>query len=112
MVYTNLSILVFNTVCKDLYTYHGIHKSMYHDALSDRQFCGLQLVSVQSKIKRKNKLHYPVLSQSEKGQWYDVIKRMYNEDGLRKGEWTCNCLDFIYRHVTCKHLYAVTLWKQ
>ena len=48
---------------------------MYHDKpdLSDRQVRGLQLL--QTKIKRKNKLHYKVLSQSEEGLWYDVIKR-------------------------------------
>ncbi|TLX67358.1 MAG: DDE-type integrase/transposase/recombinase [Thaumarchaeota archaeon] len=64
-------------------------------------------------IKRKNKLHYKVQSQLEEGLWYDVIKRYgHNIGGHQEGEWTCNCLDFIYRHVICKHIYAVTLWKE
>ena len=36
----------------------------------------------------------------------------HNLGGHQEGEWTCNCLDFIYRHVICKHIYAVTLWKE
>lgn len=86
---------------------------MYHDKpdLSERQVRGLQLL--QSKIKRKNKLHFKVSSQSEDGLWYDVIKRYgHNIGGRQEGKWTCNCLDFIYRHVICKHIYAVTLWKE
>src|SRR5574342_321312 len=64
-------------------------------------------------IKRKNKLHYKVQSQLEEGLWYDVIKRYgHNLGGHQEGEWTCNCLDFIYRHVICKHIYAVSLKKE
>ncbi len=105
--------MVLIIVYKDLYTYDGIHYSMYHDKpdLSGRQVKGLQLL--QTKIKRKNKLHYKVLSQSEEGLWYDVIKRYgHNIGGHQEGEWTCNCVDFLYRHVICKHIYAVTLWKE
>jgi putative transposase len=86
---------------------------MYHDKpdLSERQVRGLQLL--QTKIKRKNKLHYKVLSQSEEGQWYDVIKRYgHNLGGHQEGEWTCNCADFLYRHQLCKHIYAVGYSKQ
>jgi len=25
-------------------------------------------------------------------------------------KWVCNCPDFEFRHVTCKHIHAVTLW--
>jgi transposase-like protein len=64
-------------------------------------------------IKRKNKLHYKVQSQSEEGLWFDVIKRYgHNIGGHQEGEWTCNCLDFMYRHVICKHIYAVSLRKE
>jgi len=86
---------------------------MYHDKpdLSERQVRGLQLL--QTKIKRKNKLHYKVLSQSEEGLWYDVIKRYgHNIGGHQEGEWTCNCADFLYRHQLCKHIYAVGYSKQ
>jgi len=65
------------------------------------------------KIKRKNKLHFKVKSRSEDGIWYDVIKRYgHNIGGHQEGEWTCNCPDYIYRHIICKHCYAVTLWKE
>lgn len=113
MVYTNLSIMVSIIVYKDLYTYYGIHYGMYHDKpdLSGRQVRGLQLL--QSQIKRKNKLHYKVLSQSEEGLWYDVIKRYgHNIGGHQEGEWTCNCVDFVYRHQSCKHIFAVGYLKQ
>jgi len=29
---------------------------------------------------------------------------------LLHNEWTCDCPDFFYRHVTCKHVYAVRFW--
>lgn len=86
---------------------------MYHDEpdLSGRQVKGLQLL--QTKIKRKNKLHYKVLSQSEEGLWYDVIKRYgHNIGGHQEGRWTCNCVDFLYRQQSCKHIFAVGYLKQ
>ena len=27
-------------------------------------------------------------------------------------KWTCTCPDFAFRHVTCKHIHAVTLWQR
>ena len=63
-------------------------------------------------VKRKNKIRFKVISQSDKQVCYDVIKQYgHNLGGHQEGEWTCNCLDFIYRHVICKHIYAVTLRK-
>lgn len=59
-----------------------------------------------------NKLHYKELSQSE-GLWYDVIKRYgHNIGGRQEGKWTCNCVDFVYRHQLCKHIFAVGYLKQ
>ena len=29
---------------------------------------------------------------------------------LLHNEWTCECPDFYYRHVTCKHVYATRFW--
>jgi transposase-like protein len=26
--------------------------------------------------------------------------------------WSCTCLDYEFRHVTCKHIHAVTLWQK
>jgi putative transposase len=28
------------------------------------------------------------------------------------GSWWCTCPDYEYRHVTCKHIHAVTLWQK
>jgi transposase-like protein len=36
-------------------------------------------------------------------------ERLYHVVLLRN-EWTCDCADFFYRHVTCKHVYAVKFW--
>ena len=30
--------------------------------------------------------------------------------GLIHNEWTCECPDFFYRHVMCKHIYATRFW--
>ena len=68
-----------------------------------------QVKSVNLQVERRNKLHYRVKSQSE-DSWYDIVH--VKQNGHQEGQWTCNCLDFLYRQVTCKHLYAVTLWKQ
>jgi transposase-like protein len=77
-----------------------------------RQVKAVNIVN-ELQIKRKNKLHYKVQSQLQEGLWYDVIKRYgHNLGGHQEGEWTCNCLDFIYRHVICKHIYAVSLRKE
>jgi len=66
-----------------------------------------QVKATDLQVERRNKLHYRVKSQSE-DSWYDII---HKKDSHQEGKWTCNCLDFIYRQTTCKHLYAVTLWK-
>jgi transposase-like protein len=46
---------------------------------------------------------YIVPSQTEKGKAYQVV----NVDE----EWYCECPDFYFRGVICKHIYAVKLWK-
>jgi transposase-like protein len=44
---------------------------------------------------------FKVASQSGRGM-YDVTKR-------RQGGWLCTCPDFEYRHVVCKHIWAVQI---
>ncbi len=86
---------------------------MYSLPEQPRHVKALQMISKPSNIKRKNKLHYKVLSQLEEGLWYDVIKRYgHNIGGHQEGEWTCNCVDFVYRHQSCKHIFAVGYLKQ
>jgi transposase-like protein len=81
-----------------------------------REVKGMAIMSIESSIKRINKLHYKVKSQSstsEKEKWYDIVKKYgHNKGGLQKGEWICTCPDFTYRHIICKHIYAVTFSKQ
>jgi transposase-like protein len=55
-------------------------------------------------IKRLNKLTYKVKSQSSDDKWYTVIK-VYNTG------WTCDCLDYTFRHDECKHIHAVKFSK-
>jgi len=88
---------------------------MYHEPsqLSERQVRGLKIVSLDSKIKRRNKLRYRVKSESDDELWYDVVKQYgHNKGGHQEGQWICTCLDFISRHIICKHIYAVSFHKQ
>ena len=50
-------------------------------------------------IQRLNKLTYKVKSQSNHDKWYTVINT-YKEG------WTCDCPDFTFRHLECKHVHA------
>lgn len=64
-------------------------------------------------IQRMNKLTYKVRSQSDPQRWYTVIKqyaRTFGENA-KSGEWTCDCPDFTFRHVTCKHVHGVIFSK-
>src|SRR6266487_1346343 len=88
---------------------------MYHEPpeLSERQVRGLKIVSLDSKIKHKNKLRFKVKSDSDDGLWYDVVKQYgHNLGGHQEGQWICTCLDFLYRYQSCKHIYAVGYSKQ
>ena len=74
---------------------------------------GLAIASVGSSIKRINKLHYRVRSQSVETKWYNVEKEYgHNIGGHVDGEWICECPDFQNRHTICKHIYAVSVSKE
>ncbi|HEV8405559.1 MAG TPA: SWIM zinc finger family protein, partial [Nitrososphaera sp.] len=78
-----------------------------------RQVRGLAIVSIGSSIKRINKLHYKVRSQSSEEAWYEVTKLYrHNLGGHQEGQWTCTCPDFQYRKIVCKHVYAVGFSKE
>jgi hypothetical protein len=87
---------------------HRYHMTELFHKYASKQELARQVKATDLQVERRNKLHYRVKSQSEDGLWYDII---HKKDSHQDGQWTCNCLDFIYRQVTCKHLYAVTLWK-
>ena len=75
-----------------------------YQQLSERKFKALRIVSSDSKIIRKNKLHYQVRSESDDSIWYDLV--------MQKRTWNCTCPDFLYRHQSCKHIYAIGYLKQ
>jgi putative transposase len=78
-----------------------------------RQVRGLAIVSIGSQIKRINKLHYKVRSQSSDSKWYEVEKKYgHNLGGHQEGKWICTCPDFQFRHLVCKHIYAVGFSKE
>jgi transposase-like protein len=51
------------------------------------------------KVDKISDFAYRVWSQTESGQHYIVVR-----EGL---EWKCECPDFTFNHVTCKHIHAV-----
>lgn len=78
-----------------------------------RQVRGMAINSISGQIKRINKLHYQVKSQSSDKKWYDVAKQYgSNLGGRQDGKWICSCPDYLYRQVTCKHIFAVSFSKQ
>lgn len=54
-------------------------------------------------IRQTSDSTYIVPSQTEKGKAYQVFN--VGE------EWDCECPDFYFRGLICKHIYAVRLWK-
>ena len=66
--------------------------------MTTRQERGEAIARLSNQIKRIDANTYIVKSQSNNGE-YHVSK---NRNG-----WVCECLDNMYRHVTCKHIHAV-----
>jgi transposase-like protein len=61
------------------------------------------LINSQVEIRQTSDSTYIVPSQTEKGKAYQVVNV--------SEEWDCECPDFYFRGVICKHIYAVKLWK-
>lgn len=66
--------------------------------MSGREQRGMQIAKLENQIKRIDANTYLVRSQSNNGK-YCVSK---DTDG-----WKCECPDHVYRHVKCKHIFAV-----
>jgi putative transposase len=83
-------------------------------AADKRQIRGLALFdNLNTDVRRINKLHYRIKSQSDDNKWYGVIKKHgRNRGGRQQGEWICSCPDFTYRRIVCKHIFAVSYLKQ
>jgi transposase-like protein len=67
--------------------------------LATREERGRLIANKPDQIVRLDERFYRVASQSGNGM-YDVTKRQV-------GGWLCTCPDFEYRHVVCKHIWAV-----
>lgn len=61
------------------------------------------MINNQTEIRQTSDSTFIVPSQTEKGKAYQVVN--VGE------EWDCECPDFYFRGVICKHIYAVKLWK-
>jgi putative transposase len=60
---------------------------------------GQAIAHLQGSISRIDEHRYRVKSQSDNVKEYEIIS---SELG-----WQCSCPDFVYRHVKCKHVFAV-----
>ena len=67
---------------------------------TSREKRGEAIAKLSNQIQRADELTYTVKSQSGNGE-YCVTKVC--------GEWVCECPDNKYRHVKCKHIFAVEL---
>ena len=65
---------------------------------TERKERGQAIAKLTDQIHRFDDCHYVVKSQSHESS-YNVNKET--------GAWICNCPDHFYRHVKCKHIYAV-----
>ena len=82
-------------------------------AEEQRKIRGLAIISIANQIKRINKLHYRVRSQSDENLWYDVVKQYgHNLGGREDGRYTCTCPDFKFRSINCKHIFSVNFSKE
>jgi transposase-like protein len=67
-------------------------------AIDQREQRGMEIAKLENQIKRIDANTYLVKSQSNHGE-YSVSK---DTDG-----WKCECPDYVFRHVKCKHIFAV-----
>jgi putative transposase len=64
-----------------------------------REIRGKDIAEKPNQVIRLSETHYMVASQNGHGM-YDVTKS-------RAFYWICNCPDYVYREVKCKHIWAV-----
>ncbi len=78
-----------------------------------RQVRGMEIISIDHPIKRINKLNYKIRSQSSETIWYNVRKEYgHNLGGRQDGQWICNCPDYRFRQIQCKHICAILFSKK
>lgn len=69
-------------------------------ATNEREQKGWEIANAFGSVKRIEPDSYKVKSQSGNGE-YSINKK--------NGLWVCSCPDHVYRHVKCKHIYAVEI---
>jgi transposase-like protein len=72
-------------------------------AMNGREQRGMRIAQQENQIRRIDADTYNVKSQSNNGE-YRVAKV--------DGEWRCECPDYLFRHVKCKHVFAVEFSNQ
>ena len=65
-----------------------------------RETRGKEISVMEGAVSRINETDYTVKSQSGNG-FYSICKTLTG--------WICSCPDFMFRNVTCKHIYAVQI---
>ena len=84
-----------------------------YQQLESREIRGLRLTNRENAIKRINKLHYQVRSESGDDVWYEVRKEYgHNLNGHQEGHWSCTCKDWTFRRIQCKHAWIVIFSKK
>jgi transposase-like protein/DNA-directed RNA polymerase subunit M/transcription elongation factor TFIIS len=66
--------------------------------INEREQRGMKIAQQEDSVKRINENAYVVKSQTNHGE-YRVVKV--------NGEWECNCPDHVFRHIKCKHVFAI-----
>lgn len=74
-----------------------MHKTSQNETRKSR---GIAITEKGNQIERVTDYDYEVLSQSGNGSY--LVTRVYNQ-------WVCTCPDYKFRHVKCKHIFAVEL---
>jgi transposase-like protein len=69
-------------------------------AINEREQRGWEIANAFGSVKRIESDSYKVKSQSGNGE-YSINKK--------NDQWACSCPDHVYRHVKCKHIYAVEI---
>lgn len=72
--------------------------------ITRRELKALTIVGLKEQIVKINAVTYAVKSQSS-DSWY-VVVHIYKEG------WACSCPDHTFRHMDCKHIHAVSVFKE
>ncbi len=67
--------------------------------MNAREVRGQEIAQTEGQISRVTDYYYTVRSQRVTRQVYQVERKAYG--------WTCNCPDFTFRKVKCKHIFAI-----